>query len=1008
MTADRFPSCGTNEELDAIIAEYLESVERGDSSEPGHWLQKYPDFTTELELFFAAETRFNRVVAPLRTASLDSTVAVETTITDRPRRTIKDYDLLAEIGRGGMGIIYRARQRSLNRLVAIKMIRSAEWATPAERLRFRWEAEAIGALDHANIVPIYEIGEVSSEDGSQLPFFSMKLIEGENLAQGSEHFRNDWNAIARLLTMIARAIDHAHQRGILHRDLKPANILLGCPTDTTAKDNDNPHSKSIVTATKITPHITDFGLAAKAHQHRGQTIIGTIVGTPAYLAPELASGGASATIASDVYALGAILYELMTGEPPFQGDTPLETIRMLTTSAVKSPRKTNSGIPLDLETICLKCLERDAQQRYGSAGKLADDLELFLAGRSISARPVGSLTAFRRWCWRQPVIAGLGAALLLSIVVGLPLIIWNWRRAVEHERVAQINFRKAQEESETAGKERVSANEGFLLTHRAYGDLFRSIGDLDAEELAESEMLNKELLERGLSYYREFVDRRQDDPKMRRELASAMVRIARITQNIKTNQEAIEAHDKAIAFLRSVLEQYPDDISLLSLLSQSLTNRGQVLGRQEKLVEAIRSQEEAIEVWSRLPDQGTDLPTAQWRIGIATMDLGITIQRTGDWTRTLETFLKAKTTLKNCITPERVQSPLILCLLNIAVVEEHFNHLEEARESIREARQIAGRLYKESSNSEEMKFLMGSCFKASGNLEYKASNLTEAEAELTSARQFFEALNRAKPRSKKYKRMLSGIYSDLAAIVKHQKKPAEANKALELAVIHLKELTELGEDARQDRTQFGILAFKLGEWFMEAKNYGAAAKAFQDSRDQFQYVIGRWPSGNELRSELGRALFFIGVCLGNMQKTSESLAATKEAIAFFQQELQRNKADSPSRKNLSSSLGNSAILLRALSRYEEAIAATEERLKLWPGNADESYDAALDFARTYNSLPAKEDSNELRDRAVKSALHALQQALVAGLPNLDRIRTEPTFQKIRGTNAFQKLLNMSE
>jgi tetratricopeptide (TPR) repeat protein len=1006
MAADQLPIADTEEKLDAVITEYLEAVERGGSSEPGLWLQRYPEIATELELFFAAETRFDRMVAPLRSAAVGSTMPADTTApndqfvqSDQPLKTIKDYDLLMEIGRGGMGVIYKARQRSLNRLVAVKMIRSAEWATPAERMRFRWEAEAIAALDHPNIVPIYEIGEIPSDDGAQLPFFSMKLIEGDNLAQGRDRFRSNWKAIARLLLVVARAVEHAHQRGILHRDLKPANILLGCSTDASANDERAHGYALIVGTTNITPHISDFGLAARAQQHHGQTHAGTIVGTPSYLAPELAAGQATATIASDVYALGAILYEMLTGEPPFRADTPLETIRMLTTSSVKAPRKVNSTIPIDLETICLKCLQPNPQQRYESAGNLADDLELFLAGRSISARPVGSFTAFRRWCWRQPVIAGLGAALLLLMAVSLPLIAWNWHRAVEHERIAEIRL-------EETLRERERADEGFHLAHSAFEDLFRMIGDYRTEELSSSETLNKELLEGGLKYYRDFVDRRQDDPNMRRELASAMFRIAAITQRIKTQRETLIAYDKTIDFLRSSLDQYPNDVSLMEILSRSLTNRGKTLGQLDRIDEAIRSHDEAVEVWSRLPDGGAGVAAAQRGLGIAMMDRGLAYQHNGDWSQALESYIRAKNTLLNCSEPGRVQSPLVHCFLNIAEAQGHFNHLDLAQQNAREGKQIAEKLFKQFPNAEEAQLLMGQSQHTTAKIELKANNLTGAKASLLSAQQFYEGLRRAKPRMTQYKRLLATVFGDLSTVEKQQKRPAESLKAEEQAVFLLRELVELDGESRTDRVLLGHAASRLGSAYMETKNYTAAAKAYEESRTQRRFLVGRRPSSTEWRSELGRTCFVLGVCFDNMKKYKEALAATDEAIEHIQVVLQQNDADTHSRKTLSSALGNRAIMLRSLSRSADAIAATEERMKLWPKGANELYDTALDLARSYNSLSEKAESNaDLKSRAVKSAINALQQALGAGLPNLDQVRTEPIFAKIRETSEFKTLLN---
>ncbi len=295
-----------------------------------------------------------------------------------------DYELIEEIARGGMGVVFRARQVSLNRTVALKMVLSGQLATPEDVERFSIEAEAAASLDHPNIVPIYEVGQ---HEGRH--YFSMKLVEGGSLGerlkgglpsgvQGGEGPLGIGNS-ARLLATVARAVHYAHQRGILHRDLKPANILLDKSGG---------------------PHITDFGLAKRVDQDSGLTRTEEVMGTPAYMAPEQAQGKTrEISAASDIYGLGAILYHLLTGRPVFEGGTPLETLRLVAESEPVPPSKINRAVPLDLETICLKCLEKSPERRYGSALELAEEIERFLNCEPILARPAGGLR--RTWSWAQ-------------------------------------------------------------------------------------------------------------------------------------------------------------------------------------------------------------------------------------------------------------------------------------------------------------------------------------------------------------------------------------------------------------------------------------------------------------------------------------------------------------------------------------------------------------------------------------------------------------------------------
>ncbi len=282
----------------------------------------------------------------------------------KARPEVVGYEILGELGRGGMGIVYQARHLTLNRLVALKMILAGGHAGEHELARFRSEAQAVARLHHPNIIQIFEVGE------SGQPYFSLEFCEGGSLAQQLDGTPLPPVKAAELVEMLAKAMDAAHRAGIVHRDLKPANILL------TADG---------------TPKVTDFGLA-KQFDVGGQTASGAVLGTPSYMAPEQAGGkGKTVGPAADVYALGAILYELLTGRPPFKAATPLETVLQVVSDDPAPPRQLNAAVPKDLEAICLKCLQKDPARRYASAGELADDLTRFRSGEPVAAQQSGLL-----------------------------------------------------------------------------------------------------------------------------------------------------------------------------------------------------------------------------------------------------------------------------------------------------------------------------------------------------------------------------------------------------------------------------------------------------------------------------------------------------------------------------------------------------------------------------------------------------------------------------------------
>jgi WD40 repeat protein/tRNA A-37 threonylcarbamoyl transferase component Bud32 len=326
-----------------------------------------------------------------------------------PERPVIDgYEILGELGRGGMGTVYKARQKSLKRVVALKVIRSAGLGEPQRLARFQAEAEAVARLQHPNIVQIYEVGR---QDGT--PYFSLEYVEGGSLADRLAGKPQAPRESAALAETLARAMHYAHQRSVIHRDLKPANVLLAGGGGRTPLPD-------------CVPKITDFGLAKQLEGQDGRTLPGVIVGTPSYMAPEQAEGRANEVgPLADVYSLGATLYELVTGRPPFGGETMLDTLEQVRSEEPVPPARLVPRLPADLQTICLKAMVKAPARRYGSALALAEDLRRFLNGQPVQARPVGTAERLWRWCRRNPARAGLAATaglLLLTVVVASVLV----------------------------------------------------------------------------------------------------------------------------------------------------------------------------------------------------------------------------------------------------------------------------------------------------------------------------------------------------------------------------------------------------------------------------------------------------------------------------------------------------------------------------------------------------------------------------------------------------------
>jgi serine/threonine protein kinase len=382
---------------------------------------------------------------------------------EAPPKTVAGYEILGVLGRGAMGVVYKARQRGLNRLVALKMILSGTHASEHELGRFRTEAEAVARIQHANIVQIYEVGE---EEGR--PFFSLEYVDGGSLERKIKGKPQSPVDAARLVHALATGMDCAHRANVIHRDLKPANILL---------------------AADGTPKITDFGLAKRLEDESGQTHSGSILGTPSYMSPEQAEGrNEEIGPLADVWSLGAILYELLTGRVPFQAPTILETIWQVRMREPVAPTELQPKVPRDLETICLKCLQKDRNKRYASSGALAEDLRRFLNNEPILARPVSQWERTWRWCKRNPSLAITGAiALALLIIWGstmsVGVVVVNRQKNViqEAQKQADKNARDALEQKAVAEKNEKRANKEADLAKRQFTNALKRLTEFGEE-----------------------------------------------------------------------------------------------------------------------------------------------------------------------------------------------------------------------------------------------------------------------------------------------------------------------------------------------------------------------------------------------------------------------------------------------------------------------------------------------------------------------------------------------
>jgi tRNA A-37 threonylcarbamoyl transferase component Bud32 len=446
--------------FEEVVEQFLREREAGRNPDPQRYLHSFPDLAPQLRDFFVGLDLFDRLAPELAPRTRPAPPL--------PGERVGDFDLLEEVGRGGMGVVYRARHTKLDRVVALKMIRRGQ--DEAELARFRVEAEAIARLQHPNIVQVFEVGEHAG-----VPFCALEYCAGGSLAERLRGTTLLPAEAAAVVAALAEAMQAAHRQNVIHRDLKPANVLLA-------------GGDAVTPLGRLIPKVTDFGLARKLDDP-GLTQSGVILGTPSYMAPEQARGDSKAVgPPADVYALGAVLYECLTGRPPFRAATTLDTLAQVLDAEPVPPRQLNPALPRDLETICLKCLRKEPQRRYPDAAALADDLRRFLQGEPIRARPVGHLERAAKWVRRNPAVAASLTSVVLVLVTATVVSLSFWAAASDRAKqlgIQGVALREANTGLEQANAKLTEQRDGLLtgMAESMARSLVKEPGPLTDEEI---------------------------------------------------------------------------------------------------------------------------------------------------------------------------------------------------------------------------------------------------------------------------------------------------------------------------------------------------------------------------------------------------------------------------------------------------------------------------------------------------------------------------------------------
>ena len=880
-------------------------------------------------------------------------------------RYFGDYEIVRELARGGMGVVFQARQVSLNRTVALKMILAGQLANEIDVRRFHIEAEAAANLDHPGIVPIYEVGEYEGQH-----YFSMGFIEGQSLSRLMAEGPLPPRTAAELMVKVAEAIEYAHQHGVIHRDLKPANILL----------DQAGH-----------PRVTDFGLAKKLEGDSSLTGSGQIMGTPSYMPPEQAGGnrGEVGPLA-DVYALGATLYALVTGRPPFQASTAMDTVLQVIGDEPVPPRRLNVSVPLDVETICLKCLEKEQGKRYGSAAALAEDLRRYLAGEPITARPVGAVERAWRWSKRNKLVASLLTVVAMLTAVGTVTITALWLRA-EHSRreavTAGERTRLALGEAVSAGEradrarlEAVSAGEradrarleAVAAGERAESSAAtarRAVNEY-LDQITESPQLHRpgliglrrDLLNRALRYYEEFLKQSASDAGLRAEAAAAQNRAAMILNELGDTNRAIETGRRAVALYEQLVREQPDRGANRHGLASSLNSLANAL-------RTTRRADESLAVYRRAAE-------------------------------THEALLRDEPDNADAATD------LASCWSNLASVLGNLGRTDESEALLARARTHLEAVVKRMPEVVRPRNLLAGVLHSQGDHAADRGQFVESRALYLRALEIREAVSREHPDDWEAQSQLARLYNELGMLHFHFQHPDEALSYYQKSR-ELREKLLAAEPASAELQEYLARTLQnLGNLYNGLSRPNEALPMLERCRDLRARLVAGNPGNTEARSALGGSLHNLAMSYERLGRDVEAERLYREALVEQRRAREVQPEHMMYRVFLTNHLMGLGDLLRRAGKTDDTAKLAEEAAGLWPRQPQQLLRPALLLVACIDSAgPADSpDGKARRDRYGRMAVEILTKAFGGGFRDPAFYRSAKELEPIRGRDDFKALL----
>jgi tetratricopeptide (TPR) repeat protein/tRNA A-37 threonylcarbamoyl transferase component Bud32 len=1014
--------------LDEILAAYIKDAQLGLAPPRQQLFDTYPELAQHLSDFFADQDHLEQVAAPLRTLVPASTPV-------QPGTVVDDYELLEEIAHGGMGTVYRARQKSLTRIVAIKILRADPLSPSAELQRFRAEAEAVAHLDHPHIVPIYDVGTYAGR-----PWFSMKLLEGGSLAGKMTRYQTGFHGAATLLSTVAETVHFAHERGILHRDLKPANILL---------DGSG------------VPYVSDFGLAKRLTAPRSsssisvaqtlslQTLSGTILGTPSYMAPEQASGIPGAvTTAVDVYGLGAILYEMLTGQPPFRGTNLFETLRTVQEQDPVPPRTINPRVPRDLETICLKCLQKGPAQRYRSALALAQDLQRFRHGEPIEARPARRLERVGRWCRRHPAVAALSASLLGVLLTALVLVTWQWRRAeqavaerdihlaaatMERSRAEnaleenQLHLAEVRTERSRAEKA-LQENKQHLATVRTERDRAQKSRER-AEEILDTfclrmsektlndvpglQPLRRQLLEMGRRYYQDLLEEYPDSERLRDRLAKANYLIGDLTNDLGLRTDSLKAYRQALELYQRLHQLHADSGEYayrVALCHQRIAILHTVFDHPQ---EAFLAYEEARKILEPLHEKQPHNASVQMELANLHNNLAVLCSTRG-WRPQAETHYKKNIELLEDLRAQTGNPGAIrglgVTLTNLGGLLAGQGRRDEARTCFDRARDLLEDLHTRFPRDLETTLCLARSHYRIAAGYCAAQQWEPAFTSLDNSRKLLEPLVAANPDVRVFRETLAEVFQQTGHAQRDTNRLPEALQCYDRALTLLEPLARRDRAAAGPRRARAALSFDKGCVLLRLGRLAEAQDHFTQARDLYRPLAQADPDKIEYATSLGMTLNNLALVIGQRHKP-EALEAAQQAWVHNQAVVARHPQVGQARDLLSTSY---RILIGGQRHAGDLRAAIQTCLR-WrgvrPNNPEHLYQVARQMALIAtppDSEPLSEEDRQQREAWAQQTVEVLGEAVRCGFKDRKKLLADPVFKGLRQRSDFRKALPVEE